>query len=86
MKLFNIIALSISLLFSTLPVLAEPVNINTADAKTISSNLNGIGIVKAQAVIEYRKIHGKFTSINNLSVVKGIGEKTIIKNKDNILL
>jgi competence protein ComEA len=86
MKLLNIIALSISLLFSALPLSAEPVNINTADAKTISNNLKGIGMVKAQAVIDYRKDHGKFTNINNLTMVKGIGEKTIEKNKDDILL
>lgn len=86
MKLLNIIALSISLLFSALPLSAEPVNINTANAKTISSNLKGIGIIKAQAVIDYRTEHGKFTNINNLSMVKGIGKKTIEKNKSDILL
>ncbi len=86
MKFINIIVLSASLLFSALPLSAEPVNINTADAKTISSNLKGIGIVKAKAVINYRKKHGTFTNINNLSMVKGIGEKTIEKNKQDILL
>jgi len=86
MKLFNIIALSVSLLSAALPLSAEPVNVNTADAKTISNNLKGIGKVKAQAIVEYRKEHGSFTNINNLSIVKGIGEKTIKKNIEDILL
>jgi competence protein ComEA len=86
MKMFTIIALSASLLFSALSLHAEPVNINTADAKTISTSLKGIGIVKAQAVIDYRNEHGSFTNINNLSMVKGIGDKTIEKNKKDILL
>ena len=38
--------------------LAGPVNINTADAETISAELNGIGLSKAKAIIEYRKKHG----------------------------
>jgi len=65
---------------------AGPVNINTADAGTISSNLKGIGMSKAQAIIAYRKTHGDFKSVYDLAKVKGIGEKTIEKNYDNIRL
>ena len=65
---------------------AEPVNINTADAETISSNLKGIGESKARAIIAYREAHGDFKSVYDLANVKGIGEKTIEKNYDNIRL
>ena len=33
---------------------AGPVNVNTADAETISAELKGIGLAKAQAIVDYR--------------------------------
>jgi competence protein ComEA len=65
---------------------ATPVNINTADAKTIADSLNGIGLKKAQAIIDYRAKNGDFKSADDLSKVSGIGAKTIDKNKADILL
>ena len=65
-------------------VSAESVNINSADAKTIASNLKGIGIKKANAIVKYRKKHGSFKSIEDLENVKGIGKKTIQKNRSEI--
>lgn len=67
-------------------VLAAPVNINTADAKTISDALSGIGIQKAEAIVKYRTENGPFKAVEDLTNVKGIGEKTIAKNKTDILL
>jgi len=63
---------------------AGPVNINTADAQTISNELDGVGLTKAQAIVEYRQKHGPFKSAADLSLVKGIGERTVEINKDNI--
>lgn len=70
----------------TLPVtsFAGQVNINTADAETISEELNGIGLSKAKAIVEYRKKHGPFRSVDDLSLVKGIGERTVDKNRSDI--
>jgi competence protein ComEA len=70
----------------SLPVLAfgGQVDINTADAETISAELNGIGLSKARAIVEYRKKHGPFRSAEDLSLVKGIGEKTVEKNLSDI--
>lgn len=59
--------------------LALAVDINTADAKTMASELPGIGAVKAAAIVEYRKKHGRFTSVEQLSQVNGIGDKTVAK-------
>ena len=64
---------------------ASPVNINTADAKTISKALNGIGMKKAQAIVAYRDQQGSFKSYQDLAKVKGIGKKTIARNKSDIL-
>lgn len=67
-------------------VMAAPVNINSADAKTISESLSGIGIKKAEAIVKYRTEKGPFKSVEDLTNVSGIGEKTIEKNKQDILL
>jgi competence protein ComEA len=67
-------------------VMAAPVNINTADAKTISEALTNIGLKKAEAIVKYRTEKGPFKTAEELSNVVGIGEKTIEKNKKDILL
>ena len=70
----------------SLDSLATPVNINTADAKTIADALNGVGIKKAEAIVSYRKEHGPFKTPEDLVNVSGIGAKTVQKIKADILL
>ena len=67
-------------------VLASPVNINQADAETISSALNGIGSKKAEAIVQYRTKNGPFATLSDLEKVAGIGEKTIKINEKDIIL
>jgi len=67
-------------------VVAGPVNVNTADAETISAELRGVGISKAIAIVEYRQANGPFKSIDDLVQVKGIGERTVEINRKNILV
>jgi competence protein ComEA len=78
----------LTLLLACLPIwaFAGPVDINTADAETISRELNGVGLSKATAIVEYRKTHGPFKSAQDLSLVKGIGDRTVEINRDNILV
>ncbi len=71
-------------LAAPLAALAGPVNINTADAETISAELKGVGLAKAKAIVEYRKKHGPFRSADDLSRVKGIGERTVEINRADI--
>jgi competence protein ComEA len=59
------------------------ININTADAEQLAT-LPGIGQVKAEAIIKYRKDKGKFKNINDLKEVKGIGDKMIEKIKPEV--
>lgn len=66
-------------------VTAKPVNINSADATTLSESLSGIGQKKAEAIVQYRMDNGEFESLSDLTNVKGIGEKTVEKNADDIL-
>lgn len=66
--------------------MASPVNINTADAKTIGESLSGIGLKKAQAIVKYREEKGAFKTVEELVNVAGIGEKTVAKIKNDVLL
>ncbi len=71
----------------TLPVWAAgSVNINTASAAEIAEALNGVGLSKAEEIVRYREAHGAFAHIDELVNVKGVGMKTVDKNRDNILL
>ncbi len=63
---------------------AETVDINTADAETIAAVIKGVGPNKAAAIVAYREEHGPFKSIHELTAVKGIGQKTVDANADNI--
>ena len=64
--------------------MAGPVNVNTADAETISKELKGVGLAKAEAIVEYRDKHGPFRNADELSLVKGIGERTVEINRADI--
>ncbi|ODU50277.1 MAG: competence protein ComEA [Lysobacteraceae bacterium SCN 69-48] len=64
----------------------ETVNINTADAGTIDRVLVNVGPAKAQAIVDYRKSNGAFRSAEQLALVKGIGLKTVERNRDRIVV
>lgn len=78
--------LSICLFIFSVSAFCAQVDINTASAQEIASALKGIGIKKAQAIVEYREQHGDFASADDLLEVKGVGEKTLEKNRDDIQL
>ena len=60
------------------------VNVNKASASALSAYLVGIGPTKAQAIVDYRRKNGKFTSAKDLMKVDGIGEATFDGLKKNI--
>lgn len=64
---------------------SEKININQADREELTE-LNGIGEAKAQAIITFREENGPFTSIDQLTEVPGIGEKSLENMKDQISL
>ena len=80
-----LISIALFSLFSAM-AFAVPVNINQADAQLISSSLNGIGAKKAQAIVDYREKNGDFTNVDDLTNVKGIGDKLLSKVRDDVLL
>lgn len=72
------------LLALALPLAAQaPVNINTADTAELTG-LNGVGSVKAEAIVDYRRRNGPFVAIDELGKVHGIGQKTVDANRDRL--
>ena len=63
---------------------AAPININLADAETLTRELKGIGATKAKAIVAYREAHGPFTTVDELLEVKGIGAATLEKNRTKL--
>ena len=57
------------------------ININTASATEIAGAMKGVGLKKADAIVAYRKTHGPFKTIESLTAVKGVGNKTLLRNK-----
>lgn len=74
------------LIASLIPFMAwaGPVDINQADAATIAKELQGIGLSRAHAIVAYREKNGSFKSADELRKVKGIGAKTLERNRPNI--
>lgn len=61
----------------------EKININTADASQLQE-ISGIGEKKAADIIQYRESKGSFQTIEEITEVSGIGDKTFEKIKEQI--
>ncbi|WP_428241013.1 ComEA family DNA-binding protein [Gynuella sp.] len=57
------------------------VNINRDDEERIAELMIGVGPAIAARIIAYRDENGPFASIDDLQKVKGIGAKTVEKNR-----
>lgn len=62
------------------------VNINQASAEELADLLTGIGLKKAQAIVEFREEHGAFKSADDLQQVNGIGASIVATNRERINL
>jgi len=89
MKTFTTMAAIAALVVSSVTTsiaMAAPVNINTASATEIADALNGIGLSKAQAIVDYREAYGPFNRPDEIVFVRGIGGSTLENNKSDILV
>lgn len=78
-SLFLILAVLVSV-----QVYAGPVDINTADADTLASAIDGVGEKKAATIVQYRETNGPFTSVDELVNIKGIGAGTVDRNRQKL--
>lgn len=67
-----------------MPPETEQVNINRADAATIAEMLDGVGMARAEAIVDWREEYGEFRSLEDLTQVSGIGEATVRRNQEKI--
>lgn len=95
LKALTCALLTSTLLFNTNLAYAEPtvkseavvihqvVHLNQSTMDDLVT-LKGVGHKKAQAILAYREQMGAFKSLQELTQVKGIGEKVLIDNKDRL--
>ncbi|EWT03152.1 hypothetical protein N865_01680 [Intrasporangium oryzae NRRL B-24470] len=62
---------------------AALVNLNTADLTSLDS-LPGVGPVLAQRILDWRTEHGRFTSVDELGEVSGIGDKLMAQLRPKV--
>ena len=83
MRLFILAAMMSMVMVTGTVCAAEEVNINTATAEQLQM-VKGIGEKTAAAIITYREAHGAFKSVDDLTRVKGIGDKKLDKIDDDL--
>lgn len=59
------------------------ININSADESQLET-ISGVGPSTAQKIVDYREKEGKFSSIEDIKNVSGIGDKKFESMKDSI--
>jgi competence protein ComEA len=85
MKAVKSLVIFVSLCFSLLAY-AGQININTADVPALTKELVGVGKTRAEAIVAYRETNGPFTSVDDLTKVDGIGNRTLETNRPRIVL
>ena len=85
MNTFKITAIIFALGLSS-QAMAGPININSASAEQLDQELVGVGPAIAQRIVDYRSTVGEFKDAAQLTEVKGVGDKTLSKNAQFILL
>ena len=50
---------------------AEPVNINSVDPETLATTIDGVGLKRAEAIIEHHNMNGPFASVEAFSACCG---------------
>jgi competence protein ComEA len=61
------------------------VDLNTGDVSALDG-LPGVGPVLAQRIVDWRTAHGRFTSIDELDEVSGIGDKLMAEIRPHVRL
>ena len=62
-------------------VFAGPVNINTDDAQTLARELDGVGTILSQRIVDYRRQNGPFERPEDVTKVPYVGDKILKRNQ-----
>jgi len=62
------------------------INLNQASAEQLADGLVGVGLAKAQRIVQYRENYGPFVAIEELTEVQGIGQTLLEKNRQKLTL
>ena len=71
-----------SLTFAAEP--AAPIDVNTASAEALAEAIDGVGLKRAQAIVEFREQHGAFASVDDLAQVRGVSAGIVERNRERI--
>jgi competence protein ComEA len=86
-KRFFVLAVVVSVIMALVPVAlaeqADKVNINEASVEELMK-LKKIGQKYAERIVAYREKNGPFAKPEDITKVKGIGQKTFDLNADRI--
>lgn len=74
---------AILFVLSASPAIGAELNINKASAEKLQK-LDGVGEVKAEAIVDYRNNKGSFESVDELTKVDGIGDVTLEDNRERV--
>lgn len=80
-----LVVLTLSVAGSLAAEASGVVNINTADSEQLSL-LPRVGPTVAQRIVDFRQENGRFQTLEDLMLVRGIGEKTFELIKPHITL
>jgi|UPI0003774CB2 competence protein ComEA len=82
-KMIWVAMLTAFLILSGSAYASDKIDLNTASAAQLQE-LHGVGAKTAAAIVAYRNAHGDFKSVDDLTHVKGIGDKKLAKIEDDI--
>lgn len=63
----------------------DKISLNSASVEQLQQ-LSGIGQKKAEAIVQYRQKNGRFKSIDEIQLIKGIGPAIFNKNRARLSL
>jgi competence protein ComEA len=67
------------------PVVKHQIDLNKADVSTLTGSFKGIGKKRAEAIIAYRDSHNGIKSIEEFADVKGLGQRFVDKNHEQLV-
>ena len=85
-SLFNGLFLVAAVCFGSSLGMAGPVTINTADEEALVEELNGVGPALAAAIVRDREENGRYESPEQITRVRGIGQRVLEDNREYILV